>query len=71
MLNLREVKFMRKINHQYIVKMKEIIREKDEVNLVFEYLESNLLEFYQNNTISERDVKIIIFQCVQALSYMH
>jgi hypothetical protein len=29
-----------------IVKMKEIIREKDEVNLVFEYLESNLLEYY-------------------------
>jgi hypothetical protein len=37
---------MRKINHPNIVKMKEIIREKDEVNLIFEYLESNLLEFY-------------------------
>ena len=37
---------MRKINHPNIVKMKEIIREKDEANLIFEYLESNLLEFY-------------------------
>ena len=52
---------MRKISHQYIVKMKEIIREKDEVNLVFEYLESNLLEFYQNTVIQERDIKIIMF----------
>ena len=41
--------------------MKEIIREADEVNLVFEYIESNLLQFYQNNTFSERDIKIIIY----------
>jgi protein kinase len=34
---------MRKINHPNIIKMKEIIRETDEVNLVFEYIESNLL----------------------------
>jgi hypothetical protein len=37
---------MRKILHPNIVKMKEIIQEKDEVNLVFECLDSNLLEFY-------------------------
>jgi len=55
---------MRKINHQHIVKMKEIIREKDEVNLIFEYLGSNLLDFYQKYMISERNIKIIIFQCL-------
>ena len=44
--------------------MKEIIREKDEVNLIFEFIESNLLEYYQKSLLSERDVKIIIYQIV-------
>lgn len=52
---------MRKINHPHIVKMKEIIREKDECNLVFEFIDMNLLQYYQNQTPSERDIKIIMY----------
>lgn len=42
-LNLREIKFLRKVNHPNIIKMKEIVKIKDELNLIFEYLDMNLL----------------------------
>jgi serine/threonine protein kinase len=37
-MNLREVKSLRKLNHPSIVKLKEVIRENDELFFVFEYL---------------------------------
>ena len=36
---------MKKLNHPNIVKLKEVIRENDELFFVFEYLEGNLYEF--------------------------
>lgn len=35
---LREVKSLRKLNHPCIVKLKEVIRENDELFFVFEFL---------------------------------
>ena len=37
-MNLREVKSLRKLNHPCIVKLKEVIRENDELFFVFEFL---------------------------------
>jgi protein kinase len=35
---LREVKSLRKLSHPSIVKLKEVIRERDELFFVFEYM---------------------------------
>lgn len=51
-MQLREVKVqlkfllqsLKKLNHPNIVKLKEVIRENDELNFVFEYMERNLYE---------------------------
>lgn len=37
---------MRAIHHKNLIKLKEIVKEKEEANLVFELLEQNLLDFY-------------------------
>ena len=47
---LREVKSLRKLNHPNVVKLKEVIRENDELYFVFEYMNQNL---YQQ--IKDRD----------------
>jgi hypothetical protein len=39
-MNLREVKSLRKLNHPNVVKLKEVIRENDELFFVFEFLVS-------------------------------
>lgn len=43
-MQLREVKSLKKLSHPNIVKLKEVIRENDELFFVFEYMEGNLYE---------------------------
>lgn len=38
-IDLREIKSLRKLNHISIIKLKEVIKVKDELYLVFEFLE--------------------------------
>ena len=45
--NLREVKSLIKLSHQNIVLLKEVLRVKDELYLVFEYLSENLFQTYE------------------------
>ena len=74
--NLREVKSLIKLSHQNIVLLKEVLRVKDELYLVFEYLSENLFQTYEavqnrGKKFSERQIKSIIYQVAQALAYMH
>ncbi|KAG3253676.1 hypothetical protein PI124_g1751 [Phytophthora idaei] len=41
-MQLREVNSLKKLNHPNIIKLKEVIRENDELFFVFEYMECNL-----------------------------
>jgi protein kinase len=72
-MNLREVKSLRKLNHPNIVKLKEVIRENDELFFVFEYMEYNLYQLIKDKDklFSEARVRSWTFQILQALEYMH
>ncbi|XP_024401596.1 cyclin-dependent kinase F-4 isoform X1 [Physcomitrium patens] len=72
-MNLREVKSLRKLNHPNIVKLKEVIRENDELFFVFEYMEYNLYQLIKDNDkpFSEAKVRNWAFQILYALEYMH
>jgi protein kinase len=41
---LREVRSLRKLTHPHIVKLREVIRDADELFFVFEFMERNLYE---------------------------
>lgn len=49
-MQLREVQSLRKLNHPNIVKLKEVIRENNELNFVLEYMEGNLYDLIKNRT---------------------
>jgi len=53
---------MRSLNHPNIVKLKEIIKNKDELFCVYEWCDENLFDWYQNiknigRTISEDTIR--------------
>lgn len=52
-MQLREVKSLKKLSHPNIVKLKEVIRENDELFFVFEFMEGNLFELMQD--VSQHD----------------
>ena len=53
-MQLREVNSLKKLNHPNIVKLKEVIRENDELFFVFEFMEANLYEITKTETVLSR-----------------
>ncbi|XP_018511709.2 LOW QUALITY PROTEIN: cyclin-dependent kinase F-4 [Brassica rapa] len=72
-VNLREVKSLSRMNHPNIVKLKEVIRENDNMYFVFEYMECNLYQLMKDRPklFAESDIRNWCFQVFQGLSYMH
>ncbi|EFJ49339.1 hypothetical protein VOLCADRAFT_59590, partial [Volvox carteri f. nagariensis] len=72
-MNLREVKSLRKLNHPCIIKLKEVIRENDELFFVFEYLECNVYQLTKDRDkfIPESRVRNWCYQIFQGLAYIH
>jgi protein kinase len=46
---LREIKSLRKLNHQQIVKLKEVIRVNDDLYFVFEFMEQNIYQLMKEH----------------------
>jgi serine/threonine protein kinase len=72
-MNLREVTSLRKLNHPSIVKLKEVIRENDELYFVFEFLDCNLYQTMKDRDkpLPESRIRNWLFQIFQAIAYMH
>jgi len=70
---LREVKSLRKLTHPNIVKLKEVIRENDELHLVFEFMETNLYSLIKDRAkgLPEKTVRNVLYQMLQGLGFMH
>ena len=47
--SIREVKILRMLNHNNIVKLKEAFRRKGKLYLVFEFMDNSLLEVIERN----------------------
>jgi serine/threonine protein kinase len=65
-LALREIKSLRKLTHQNIVKLKEVVRVNEELHLVFEYLDQNVYQL-----MKESEIRSILYQTFLGLACMH
>ncbi|CAD7944559.1 unnamed protein product [Amoebophrya sp. A120] len=72
-MSLREIKSLRKLVHPGIVKLKEVIRENDELHLVFEFMEHNLYQMMKDKVkgFKESLIRNLMYQTLGALSYIH
>jgi protein kinase len=72
-ITLREIKSLRKMSHNNIVKLKEAFRMNDELHLVFEFLDQNLLQVMKDTSIplTEERIRTIMYQTFAGLAYMH
>lgn len=73
-MNLREVKSLKKLNHANVVKLKEVIRENDQLYFVFEYMKENLYQLMkdrENRMLSENEIRNIMFQVLSGLAFVH
>ncbi|XP_069035951.1 serine/threonine-protein kinase ICK isoform X1 [Lepisosteus oculatus] len=72
-MNLREVKSLKKLNHANVVKLKEVIRENDQLYFVFEYMKENLYQLMKDRSrlFPESAVRNIMYQILQGLAFIH
>ena len=76
-LELNEIKILKELNHENIIKILEVIREENnKVSLIFEYLDENLNDFMEkyenkNEKIPENIIKNILHQILEGLNYLH
>lgn len=72
-MNLRELKSLRKLNHPNVIKLKEVIRENDQLYFVFEYMKENLYQLMKdrNKLFPETTIRNIMFQILQGLAFIH
>ena len=76
-MNLREVKSLKKLSHNNVVKLKEVIRENDTLYFVFEYMRENLYQLMKeryesgDKTFPEHIIRNMMYQVLQGLAFMH
>ncbi|KAL0584248.1 hypothetical protein ABG067_005906 [Albugo candida] len=64
---------LKKLNHPNIIKLKEVIRENDELFFIFEYMELNLYECMKKRErhFPESKIRNLMYQMFQGLAFMH
>ena len=70
---LREVRILKQLRHDNIVGLLEVFRRKRKLYLVFEYVESTLLEELERRPegLDPLDTKKIMWQLVRGIDYLH
>jgi|UniRef100_A0A7S4G6M0 protein kinase len=75
-MELREIKSLRKLSHPNIVKLREVIRENDELFFIFEYCETTVYSQMKDlsnagKQFQEDKIRSIIYQVLAGLAHMH
>ena len=72
-VQLREIKSLKKLNHPNIVKLREVIRQEDELFFVFEYMDGNLYELMKgrDKPFPESYIRNIMYQIFQGMAFMN
>lgn len=73
-LQLKEVKSLRKIKHENVMRLLQVFRENDHLYLVTEfYPDGSLLKTIQSHTkpFTEDEVRNVIFQLLEGLAFVH
>ncbi|KAM3127600.1 hypothetical protein pb186bvf_020305 [Paramecium bursaria] len=70
---LREVKILKMIKQDNVVRLKEAFRRKGKLYLVLEYVDRNLLEMLEErpNGLDPEIARKLVYQLLQAIAYCH
>lgn len=70
---LREIKVLRKLNHPNVIKLKEVVKENDEVFLIFEHMNFNLYQMMRERQrpFSEDEIQGFMSQVFHGLNHIH
>lgn len=68
---IREIKYLRQLNHKNIIKLIEINIENEEIYLIFPFFRFDLFSYLKKNILNRREIIHIFYQVIQGLKYLH
>ncbi|CAD8046079.1 unnamed protein product [Paramecium sonneborni] len=68
---LREIEILKSMKCQQIVSFKDLAYGQNKTYIIMEYMEEDLLTAIKRDTFSEQETKVIMFQVLQGLTYLH
>ncbi|RHZ87256.1 hypothetical protein Glove_38g36 [Diversispora epigaea] len=70
---IREIRILQKLNHEHIVRLKEIMTYKEDVFMVFEYMRCDLTRIIPNPQITygPQHVKFLMKNLLEGLAHIH
>lgn len=70
---MREIRILKEMKHENIVKLIEVFRWKRKIFLVFEYVPHTILEEIENNPegLTQFEVKKYMWQLIKGTKFMH
>eukprot|EP00758_Cryptobia_borreli_P018286 Tbor_TRINITY_DN6668_c0_g1::TRINITY_DN6668_c0_g1_i1::g.3086::m.3086/K08829/MAK; male germ cell-associated kinase len=77
-LQLREIQSLRRLQHPNIIKLKEVVRENNELFMIFEYMEQNIYQIMKGRSghkgsmiFSDKEIRSIMAQTLFGLASIH
>jgi len=61
---IREIALLKKLKHPNVVELKDVVHEKDNLNLIFEYCEHGDLKQYMQSkggSLTQREIKKLLY----------
>lgn len=68
---IAEIVILRRLHHNNLIQLREVIRENEDLYLIFDYMDSTLIEFLQKNPSSHPLIVSYLRQAFEGLAYIH
>nr|XP_054606762.1 serine/threonine-protein kinase ICK [Nothobranchius furzeri] len=70
-MNLREVKSLKKLIHENVIKLKEVFRENDHLYFIFEYMKENLYQLMKDRSCRDSHLSTNMVRMLLSRGYFH
>lgn len=75
-MSLREIVVLRSIQHPNIIRLKEIIKVKEDLFLVYEYFDETLTKYYlsifeKGEFLPEKEIRVFLYELFKVVGYIH
>jgi male germ cell-associated kinase len=70
-VRLPEIRVLKLLSHPNIVKIYEVIKLNNVMYVPMEFMSQNIYQLYQSRSLSEIEIRNIIYQTLQGIAHMH
>ena len=69
---MREISLLKELDHPYVVKLRDVVCAENRLQLIFDYVSTDLKSFIENwKPLKDKQIKSIMYQLFSGIAYCH